>query len=261
MMESPVEQSNQESKISPKQKFEGKVLKTSLQGALVDIQSAVPAFLHISQVINPAKPDAEIKTVEEVLQPGDNVSVWVKRVLKDHIELTMKEPLALEWREIVPGMVLHGTVVRLENFGAFVELGAERPGLVHVSELSHGYVKVPSEVVKVGEEVDVKVLEVDKRKRQIKLSMKALQEVPEEAPLEARKPARKGKGKKAAEEEPTEEVIPDPTFMEIALRQAMDTAEKRLPEITNRVKKSKSYHSDTEDIYERTMQTRQNDKD
>ena len=158
-------------------------------------------------------------------------------------------------------MVLHGTVVRLENFGAFVELGAERPGLVHVSELSHGYVKVPSEVVKVGEEVDVKVLEVDKRKRQIKLSMKALQEVPEEAPLEARKPARKGKGKKTAEEEPAEEVIPDPTFMEIALRQAMDKAEKRLPEITNRVKKSKSYHSDAEDIYERTMQTRQNDKD
>lgn len=68
----------------------------------------------------------------------------------------MREPLALEWREIAPDMVLHGKVVRLEAFGAFVELGAERPGLVHVSELSHNYVRVPSEVVKVGDEVDVK---------------------------------------------------------------------------------------------------------
>ena len=260
-MESPVEQTTNTPAFKPKQKIDGKVLKTSIQGALIDISSPLPAFLHISQVVNPANPDAQVKTIDEVLKAGDPVIVWVKRVLKDHIELTMKEPLGLEWRDIVPDMVLHGKVVRLENFGAFVELGAERPGLVHVSELSHNYVRVPSEVVKIGDEVDVKVLEVDKRKRQIKLSMKALQEPPEEAPVESKKPARKGKAKKEVEVEVVEEVIPDPTFMEIALRQAMDKAEIRLPEIKNRVRKAKNFASDADELYERTMKNKINDKD
>ena len=179
-MESPIEQaSSTQSSLKPKQKFEGKVMKTSLQGAILDIGEKVPGFLHISQVINVEKPDAVVKNLEDVIKVGDTVSVWVRRVLKDHVELTMREPLGMEWREIQPEMVLHGKIVRLETFGVFVELGAERPGLVHVSEISHNYVKVPAEVVKIGDEVDVKVLEVDRRKKQIKLSMKALLEAPE----------------------------------------------------------------------------------
>ncbi len=256
-MDSPIEQST-DLALKPKQKFEGKVLKTSLQGALIDINNALPAFLHISQVINPAKPEEIVKNIEEVIKTGDAVTVWVKRVLKDHIELTMKEPLALDWREITPGMTLKGKVARLESFGAFIELGAERPGLVHVSELSHNYVKLPSEVVKVGDEVEVKVLDLDKRKKQIKLSMKALQEEPEQA-AEDKKPARKGSKpvKKEVEVVVEEEVIPDPTFMEIALRQAMDRAEKRKPQIQGRLKKTYSADSETEDIFERTMRSKQ----
>jgi predicted RNA-binding protein with RPS1 domain len=167
----------------------------------------------------------------------------------------MKEPLALEWREIQPDMALHGKVVRLESFGAFVDIGAERPGLVHVSELSHNYVRVPSEVVKVGDEVEVKVLEVDKRKKQIKLSMKALQDEPEEEEITPRKASRKGKAKKEeVQETPAEDVIPDPTFMEIAMRKAMDRAEKRKPEITNRIKRGKMMsESEQDEIYERTL--------
>ncbi len=256
-MDSPIEQST-DLALKPKQKFEGKVLKTSLQGALIDINNALPAFLHISQVLNPEKPEEIVKNIDEVIKIGDLVTVWVKRVLKDHIELTMKEPLALDWREITPGMVLKGKVARLESFGAFIELGAERPGLVHVSELSHNYVKLPSEVVKVGDEVEVKVLDLDKRKKQIKLSMKALQEEPEQA-AEDKKPARKGgkPAKKEVEEVVEEEIIPDPTFMEIALRQAMDRAEKRKPQIQGRLKKTYSVDSETEDIFERTMRSKQ----
>ena len=77
----------------------------------------------------------------------------------------MKEPLALEWREIKPGMTVKGQVVRLETFGAFVEIGAERPGLIHISELSHSYVRTPGEVVREGDEVEAKVLEVNRRKK------------------------------------------------------------------------------------------------
>ncbi len=103
----------------------------------------------------------------------------MRRVKEDHIELTMNEPLALEWREIKKGMNVKGTVVRLEKFGAFIEIGAERPGLVHISEMAHGYVKTPGDMVKVGDEVEAQVLDVQRRKKQIKLSMKATQPAPE----------------------------------------------------------------------------------
>ena len=261
-MDAPVENAKLESSIKPKDKFEGKVLKTSLQGALISINSPLPAFLHISQVIDPKNPEAVLKSLDEVIKVDDVVTVWVRRVLKDHVELTMREPLAYEWRELAPEMVVHGKVLRLESFGAFVEIGAERPGLIHVSELSHNYVRTPNEVVKVGDEFDVKVLEVDRRKKQIKLSLKALLEAPEEVASEPKRTGRKGKSQKhEVIEEPVEEVSPDPTYMEIAMRKAMDKAEQRLPEITSRVKKSKSYESDVDDIFERTMQNKINNKD
>ena len=60
----------------------------------------------------------------------------------------MIKPLDLEWREIKTGLVVKGTVVRLETFGAFVEIGAERPGLIHISEMAHGYVRTPADVLK-----------------------------------------------------------------------------------------------------------------
>lgn len=259
-MDSPVEQTNNNKPYKAKQKFEGKVLKTSLQGALIDIGSPLPAFLHISQVIDPNNPKTAIQNIDDVLKVDDEITVWVKRVAKDHIALTMIEPLLYEWRELKPDMVVKGTVIRLETFGAFVEIGAERPGLVHVSELAHSFVRTPQEVVKEGQEVEVKILEVDKRKKQIKLSIKALQEAVEEEFVETQKPSRRGKKAKVEEEytEP-EEIIPDPTFMEIAMRQAMDRAEKRKPQIYARVKKSRFIDDETEDIFTRTMRTKQSD--
>ncbi len=111
------------------------MLKTTLQGALVNIGVDKPAFIHISQAVKDGDPKTQINSIEEVLKVGETLDFWVKRVRKDRIELTMKEPLAMEWREIKPGMTVKGNVVRLETFGAFVEIGAERPGLIHISEL------------------------------------------------------------------------------------------------------------------------------
>ncbi len=252
-MENPVDSTTNNQTITAKQKFEGKVLKTTLQGAIVDIGSQLPAFLHVSQVVDPENKDNIVTNLDETLKVDQVITVWVKRVLKDHYELTMREPLMYEWRELAPDMVVKGKIVRLESFGAFVEIGAERPGLVHVSELSHNFVRLPSEVAKVGDEVDVKILEVNRRKKQIKLSMKALQESPEEIMAEVSQPKRKGKGKKDVVEEVEEEVIPDPTFMEIAMRKAMDRAEQRRPQIASRIKKQKNKDSEAEDIYERTL--------
>ena len=129
--------------LEPKTKLSGKILKTTLAGALIDVGQNIPGVIHISQLSKDA-----VNKVEDVVKEGQTVDVWVRRVKKDRIELTMIQPLALEWREIEPDMVVKGKIVRLEAYGAFVDIGAERPGMVHVSELTHGYVKTPSEVVK-----------------------------------------------------------------------------------------------------------------
>lgn len=163
------------SELKPKTRLTGKVIKTTLAGALLDIGSNLPGILHISQM-----GETPVKRVEDVLQVGQEVTVWVRKVKSDRVELTMVEPIGLEWREIKPEMVVKGKVARLETYGAFVEIGAERPGLVHISEMSHGYVKTPGDVVKEGDEVEVMVLDVDRKKKQIRLSMKAVLPPPEE---------------------------------------------------------------------------------
>ena len=174
---------------------------------------------------------------------------------RGRIELTMIEPLPLEWREIKKGMVVKGTVTRLEKFGVFVEIGAERPGLVHISEITHGYIKTPGDVVKEGEEVEVQVLDVNRRRKQIKLSMKALEEKPELTTKLAEKPKKKTKAQTKDEAEAPE---PVPTAMEIALREAMERSNKDKDQDQVVTKKSKSAASDAEieDILSRTLENK-----
>jgi small subunit ribosomal protein S1 len=241
--------------LEPKTKLSGKVLKTTLAGALVDVGQSIPGVIHISQLSKDP-----VNKVEDVVKEGQTVDVWVRRVKKDRIELTMIEPLALEWKEIEPDMVVKGKVVRLEPYGAFVDIGAERPGMVHVSELAHGYVKTPSEIVKEGDEVEAKVLDVNRKKKQIKLSMKALEpEVEEFKP--AKKEIKKGgkhgpkKEKEAVEAQAQEEEKePELTAMQMAWQEALDRAK---AEKAYKVKRAKSNISrEQEDLLERTMKKR-----
>jgi small subunit ribosomal protein S1 len=226
--------------IKPKDKFTGTVVKIMLAGAAVDIGVGIPGFIHISQLQS-----EKVNRVEDVLEEGQEVEVWVKRVYpkKDRIELTMIEPLALEWREIKEGMTVKGTIERLEKYGAFVEIGAERPGLVHISELAHGYVRTPSEAVSEGDEVEAKVLSVNRRKKQIKLSMKALMEDPEKLVAEA---------KKEVEEDNNQ---PVPTAMEMAIRSAMEKSQQEeVAEKKTNNKKENASKGELEDIYSRTLE-------
>ena len=239
--------------LEPKTKLSGKVLKTTLAGALVDVGQPIPGVIHISQLSNDP-----VNKVEDVVKEGQMIDVWVRRVKKDRIELTMIEPLALEWKEIEPDMIVKGKVVRLEAYGAFVDIGAERPGMVHVSELAHGYVKTPNEIVKEGDEVEAKVLDVNRKKKQIKLSMKAL-----EPEIEEFKPAKKEikkSGKRAPKKEMVEVTSQDEekeaelTVMQIAWQEALNKAN---AERAYKVKRAKSNVSqEQEDILERTMKKR-----
>jgi len=240
--------------IEPKMRFTGKVIKTTLAGVVVDIGQEVPGIIHISQLRK-----EPVNRVEDVVKTGDSVEVWVRRVLKDSIEVTMIEPLALEWREMKPDMMVKGKVERLETYGAFVDIGAERPGLVHVSEITHGYLKNPNEILKEGEEVEAKILEVNRRKKQIRLSIKAATPKPEEILKESAKETRKGRGKKgkAKDEANIEEgkpAEPEPTSMEHAFRAAQERANQRDNAKNKKAKISVS--QEQEDILNRTLENR-----
>lgn len=242
--------------LEPKTKLSGKILKTTLAGALVDIGQSLPGVIHISQL-----QQEPVNKVEDVVKEGQSVDVWVRRVKKDRVELTMIEPLRYEWKEILPDTVVKGKVVRVESYGAFVDFGAERPGLIHVSELTRGYVKTAAEVVKEGDEVEAKVLDVDRRKRQIRLSMKALlPEIMEEIkpePEERKKGdgKRKGKNKKREEDYEMEDEGPSEpqlTAMQVAWQQAL---EKSKGNGKIRVKSYKS-KNEQEDLLNRTLEKR-----
>jgi len=273
--------------IQPKQHFRAKVLKVSLAGAAVDLGIGQPAFLHISQ-IQPLD-DEPIKRVSDVLQEGQEIDVWVKRVKEGRIEVTTFKPRDLEWRDLKKGMVVKGKVVRLEKFGAFVEIGAERPALLHISEMAHGYVREPSEVVKEGNEIEAQVIDFNRKKRQIKLSRKALlpEPVKEEEPIQAfieapkrerpkdrdkdkEKDKEKAQRRKKAKaprsreedtinvdalleslgEEPQPEVE---TAMAIAWREAMERAKARKAEEKGR---KKAASQEQEDILARTLENK-----
>ena len=190
--------------LKPKMKVAGKVLKTSLAGAIVDVGVGVPGVIHISKISKDS-----VSRVADVLEEGQEVEVWIQRAdpEKKKIELTMLEPLGMDWRDIKSGMELVGKVTRIEKYGVFVDIEAERPGLVHISEMAHGYVRTPTDIVHKGDEVNVKVLKVNRRKKQIKLSMKALAEPPVD---------------EYAMDDSDEKREETPTAFEAAIRKAMD---------------------------------------
>jgi predicted RNA-binding protein with RPS1 domain len=144
--------------LEPKIELTGVVKKVELFGAFVDVGVGHDGLLHISQLSS-----GHVRNVTDVVKEGDSVTVWVMAIdrEKGRFNLTMVRPAAVSWDDIKPGSVLTGKVTRVERFGAFVDVGAERAGRIHVSELSTEYVKNPEDIVKVGDEVRAKVLNVN----------------------------------------------------------------------------------------------------
>ena len=155
-------------------------------------------------------------------------------------------------------MVTRGKVVRLETYGAFVDIGAERPGMIHISELARGYVKTASDVVKEGDEVEAQVLSVDAKKRQIRLSLKALQPEEQEPEKPQKQPRREKHSRSTSEAaeipETPEDTTPEQTAMQIAWQSAQDRVKTKRRAI--RTKREKPDASEREEILSRTLEKR-----
>jgi len=159
--------------VQPGQQYQGRVVGLAKFGAFVDIGVGRDGLIHISELRQ-----GFVDKVDSVVAVGDEVTVWVKSVdlERRRISLTMigphSQPLSL--KELEPGMVLQGTVEGVAAFGAFVDIGAPVNGLVHISEMAEGYVRTPQSIVSPGDDVEVRILEVDPGHRKISLSMKGL---------------------------------------------------------------------------------------
>ena len=162
------------SKVQAGQQYNGRVVGLAKFGAFVDIGVGRDGLVHISELGK-----GFVDKVDGVLSIGDEITVWVKGIDQERkrISLTMVEAQSqrLSLRELEPGMVLNGTVEGIANFGAFVDIGALVNGLVHISEMAEGYVRRPQSIVSPGDDVQVRVLEVDPQDRKISLSMKGLE--------------------------------------------------------------------------------------
>ncbi|MGW7899130.1 30S ribosomal protein S1 [Staphylococcus shinii] len=153
--------------------IEGKVARLTNFGAFVDI-GGVDGLVHVSELSH-----EHVKSPEDIVAIGDSVKVKIKSVDKDseRISLSIKDTLPSPFEaikgEINEGEVIEGTVVRLTNFGAFVEIQPGVQGLVHISEISHSHIGTPGEVLQPGEAVSIKILSVDPENERISLSIKA----------------------------------------------------------------------------------------
>ena len=110
--------------------------------------------------------------IGELLKPG--------RDIRDELEKPELRSDILSMEDLKPGMILNGTVRNVIDFGAFVDIGVHQDGLVHISEISKSYIKHPSEALKVGQKVKVKVIGVDLEKKRISLSIKQVEEESEQ---------------------------------------------------------------------------------
>jgi small subunit ribosomal protein S1 len=143
-------------------------------GAFVDI-GGIEGMVHVSEISH-----ARIGHPSEVLKTGQKVKVKVLKIDPDKggrrkIALSLKALEQSPWERGFPfkeGEVISGTVSRLADFGAFVEVAPGVDGLVHLSEISYDRVPHPSRVLKEGDRVDVLVLKIDEEKRRISLSIK-----------------------------------------------------------------------------------------
>jgi small subunit ribosomal protein S1 len=165
-------------KYPPGSIVEGKVRNLVNYGAFIEIEEGIDGLLHVSDMSWTKK----IGHPGELIKKNQTVKCVVLSVddSKQRVALGLKQMSEDPWSKAIPdkylpGQIVKGKVTKITNFGVFVELEPDLEGLLHVSELSEQKVDTPQDVVKVGEELEVKILRVDIEDRKIGLSLKRAQ--------------------------------------------------------------------------------------
>ena len=163
------------------QEIEGKVARLTDFGAFVDL-GGIDGLVHVSEISH-----AHVGKPSDVLSVGDTVNVRVLSVdpNKERVSLSIKDTLPGPWSNIEEqapvGSVLDGVVKRLTSFGAFVEVFPGVEGLIHISQISHKHIATPHEVLHEGDQVQVKVLEVNPTEEAEEAPAEDDYELPEES--------------------------------------------------------------------------------
>lgn len=232
------------------QHLKGTVKNITNFGAFVDIGLPQDGLVHISEIAR-----KKVDKVEDVVSAGDEIDVWVKKVdtKRGRISLTMIKPVTLRIRDIAEESELEGTVTRLESYGAFIDIGSERDGLVHISQITHDYINHPEDSLSVGETVKVKVLKVNRKKRQVDLSIKAL--LPPPVKVEEVVAVQEVEVVETADEPDAVEDEPAPTAMAVAFAALQDKAETDVNKETDYQKDKSKHKKEMDDIIARTLAT------
>ena len=161
---------------------EGEVVRTTNFGAFVNV-NGIDGLVHISEISY-----ERVESVEDAVNIGDTVNVKVLSVDKDNERLSLsikqagESPFEEFSNEHEVGDIVKGTVKRLVDFGAFVEVAPGVEGLVHISEISYDHVEHPEDVLKPEQEVEVKIIGFNEEEEKTSLSIKATQEKPKRQP-------------------------------------------------------------------------------
>lgn len=166
--------------------YNGVITKIMNFGAFVDI-GGVEGLIHISELAW-----NRVKHPSEVVKEGDKVEVYVLKLdpKTEKIGFSLKKVEEDPWSSIINeyevGDIVEGKVVRLTDFGAFVEIEKGIDGLVHISEISSNHISKPDEVLKIGDKVDAEILKIDVENKKLSLSIKeaAGQQIEEEIEIE-----------------------------------------------------------------------------
>jgi len=170
------------------QEIDGTVQRLTQFGAFVDI-GGVDGLVHVSELAW-----THVEKPADVVQEGQSVRVKVLKVdpANGKISLSIKAAQPGPWDTAAGqfniGDIVTGTVKRLVNFGAFVEIAAGVEGLVHISQIAHRHIGTPHEVLKEGQSVQVKILDLNVAEKRVSLSIKETEEAPAEAPKAEKQP-------------------------------------------------------------------------
>ena len=193
--------------------IDGVVRRVAEFGAFIDIGVGTDGLVHISELST-----GRVGKVSDRLKEGDPVKAWIKELDRDRnrISLTLIEPGTKTIRDLQEGDLVTGTVTRVVPYAAFLDIGIGRDAMLHIREMSDGFVRRVEDVANVGDAVEVRIVSLDRRRQRIDLSLKGLR--PEETAL-------------VAPPEPTLEEMSDRARMSEAASRGRGRSDEEMPDM------------------------------